>query len=105
MLCYIICIPLGSLQLKVVIILDKRLKPLLQVLDIELLSFPLRQDATHLLGRDEDVGNDVDDTIGRDAILHRDAGEAVDLDVDVAAVAGNVDAERAVLEQSGEIDL
>lgn len=56
------------------------------------------QSTVDCLGRDEYVAHDLDNSISRNAILDRDGGEAVDLDLNEAAITAYVDAERLVLQ-------
>jgi len=47
----------------------------------------------------------VDDTIFGNAVTNGDAGKAVDLNLDQATIAGNVNAEATVLEKGGKVDM
>ena len=96
--------PRPRLQLETMI-LNKGLQSLLEVFEIKLLSLPLRQDAANLLRWNENVGHNVDNPVGRDAVLDRDTSEAVDLNVDQAAVTSNVNTKGAILQKSRQINL
>lgn len=48
--------------------------------------------AVDSLGWDENVAHDLDNAVGGNTIFNGDAGEAINLDVDVAAIAGDIDA-------------
>lgn len=87
------------------LLFDKGLQALLQVLFRQLLATVHLQLPVQLLRRDDDAANDVDDAILDSAIGHTDALEAVDTDIDQAAEASNVDGEIAVLEQCRQIDV
>lgn len=82
--------------------LDVRLKSGLELLKTELLlgTEPVEASelsATELLRRDQDVADDLNDTIGSNTILDTDAREGVDLDVDEATVSTNINRQGVVL--------
>jgi len=82
---------------------DIRLKPLHEVFNLEFLTHVLGCSASKFLRRDKDVRNDLNYTVLSNAILNADAAEAVDLDADETTVAGDVDAEAAVLEKGRQV--
>lgn len=86
-------------------ILDERLKPLLEVVHGQFLTLPVRVHTVNRLGWYDDVANDLDDTVGRNAVLDRHRRESVDFDIDVAAVAEDINSQRLVLQKSREINL
>lgn len=61
--------------------------------------------ATELLGRDQHVADNLDHSVCGNTILHADAGEGVDLDIDQTAVSSYVNRQRVVLESSGKVDM
>jgi hypothetical protein len=61
--------------------------------------------ATKLLGRDQHIANDLDHSVCGNTILHADAREGVDLDIDQTAVSSYVNRQRVVLESSGKVDM
>ena len=95
-----------SSSLQLLLIIDKRLQPLHKLLLGQLLALPhLVRVLADLLGWDEHVADDLDDAVLGDAVGEGHVAEAVDLDVDQAAVAADVDGEVAVVEGGGEVDL
>lgn len=88
---------------------DEGLKPLLELLDRHLLALPEvhlgAARASDVLRWDDDVAHDVDHTILSDAVLDADAGEAVNLDLDEASEARNVDAQAAVLQHRRHVEV
>lgn len=97
-------------NLKVDHSLDVRLESGLELLEAELL---LRVEpvgssklsAIELLGRDEDIADDLNDTIGSNTVLYANAREGVDLDVNQTTVSSNVNGQGVVLESSGKINV
>jgi hypothetical protein len=85
---------------------DVGLKPVHEVLDLKFLAHPLGAGATgNLLRWDEHIADNLNDAVPCDAILDRDATESINLDADEATVAGNVNAEAAVLEQGRKVNV
>lgn len=87
------------------LISHQRLKPFFEIFNRHLLTVPVLDAAVNGLRWNEHIAHDVDDAIRRNAILDRDGREAVNLDVDVTAIAGDVHAERFVFKKSLEVDL
>ena len=79
------------------LIVHQRLKPLLKLIHGHLPTLPVLHAAVDGLGRDEHIAHNMDDAIRCNSILDRHTGEAVDLDLNEAAVASDIDAERLVL--------
>ena len=97
-------------DLKVDHSLDVRLESGLELLEAELLlgAEPVGASelgATKLLGRNQDVADDLDNSVRGNTILHTDAREGVDLDVDQATVSSYVNRQRVVLESSRKVDM
>jgi hypothetical protein len=61
--------------------------------------------ATELLGRDQDVADDLHHSVGGNTILHTDTREGIDLDVDQTAVSSDVNRQRVVLQGSRKVDM
>ena len=78
-----------------VLVLDIRVEPLLKLLHAQLLTVPESRGRTvcNRLGWDEDIADDLDDAVVRDAIFGHDGGKPVDFDLDETAETGDVDAE------------
>jgi hypothetical protein len=76
-----------------------------QVLLAELFSVPFSNAAMELLGWDEDIFHNVNDAIPRNDVRERDVHVSVDLDLDQATKAEDVDAEMVVMQESGQVDL
>jgi len=90
--------------------LNVRLKTGLELLEVELLlrTKPVgasELSATELLGRNQDVADDLDHAVCGNAVLHANAREGVDLDVNQTAVSSYVNRQRVVLESSGKVDM
>lgn len=47
----------------------------------------------------------MDDAVFGDAVLDCDPGEAINFDADKSAIACDINAQRLILEQCGEVDL
>lgn len=94
-----------QLQLLRLLVTHQRLKPLFELLNGHLLTIPVLHCAVNSLRWDEHIAHDVDDAIGRNAVLDRDGGKGVYLNVDITTIAGNVDAKRLVGKKSLEVDL
>ena len=92
-------------QLLQVLISHQWFKPFFEIFNRHLLTVPVLHAAVDGLWWDEHIAHDVDDAIRRNPILDRDSREAVNFDVDVTAVAGDVHAERFVFKKSLKIDL
>jgi hypothetical protein len=90
--------------------LDVRLEAGLELLEAELL---LRAEpvgaselsATELLGRDQNVADNLDHSVCGNTILHADTREGVDLDVNQTAVSSHINRQRVVLESSRKVDM
>jgi hypothetical protein len=88
--------------------LNVRLESGLELLEAELLlrAKPVgasKLSATELLGRDQDVADDLHHSVCGNAILHTDTREGVDLDVDQTAVSSDVNRQRMVLQRSRKV--
>lgn len=97
-------------DLKVDHSLDVRLESGLELLEAELLlrAEPVgssKLSAIELLGRDENIADDLNDTIGSNTVLYANAREGVDLDVNQTTVSSNVNGQGVVLESSGKINV
>ena len=93
------------LQLLGVFICHKRAKSLLEIIHRQLLTSPLLQPSVNCLGRDENAVDDLNDAIGSNAILNRDAGKSIDFDADETSVTSYVNAKRLVFKEGGKINL
>lgn len=87
-----------------------RLEASLELLEAELLLGPepvgaSELGATELLGRNQDVADNLDNSVRGNTILHTDAREGVDLDVDQATVSSYINRQRMVLKSSGKVDM
>jgi len=90
--------------------LDVRLEAGLELLEAELL---LRTEpvgaselsTTELLGRNQDVADNLDHSVCGNAVLHANTREGVDLDVNKTAVSSYIHRQRVVLESSGKVDM
>lgn len=87
-----------------------RLESGLELLEAELLlrAEPVgssKLSAIELLGRDKDIADDLNDSIGSNTVLYANAREGVDLDVNQTTVSSNVNRQGVVLESSGKINV
>lgn len=91
-------------------VLNVRLKSGLELLEAELLlgAEPVEASelgTTKLLRRNQDVADDLNDSVCGNAILDADAGEGVNLDVDQATVSSNINRKGVVLQRGGQVDV
>lgn len=85
--------------------LDERRKPLDQILFRQFLALPMLFHAIDFLRRNDDIADDLDDSIPGNAIFNDDLCESVDFDVDISTVASDVHAQIFVGKESREIKL
>lgn len=89
------------------IILDNIRQSTLQILHRQLIlvASPRRGRIVHLPRRDQHMVNDMDVPVAGEGILERHALVAVDLQGRVGPVAGDVDSQRAVGQEGGQIEM
>lgn len=92
-------------KLLVFVVPNERLKSLLELLQGQILTLPKLQSSIDCLRWNEDVADNLDNTIGSDAIFNCDGREGIDLDVNVAAVTRYVDAKRLVFKEGLKVNL
>jgi hypothetical protein len=68
------------------------LESLLQLRLTELLTIPILCFPANLLWRDKDIVDDMNHAVLRNTIRNSNTGEAIDLDVNVAAISEDIDA-------------
>ena len=88
-----------------VLILNKRLKPLLEVLNRQFLTLPILLHAIDLFGWDDDTLDNLNDAVCCDAILDNHCSESVDFDADQAAIASDVNSQRPALKNGWKVNL
>lgn len=57
------------------------------------------------LWRNENVADDLDDTICGNSILNVDSGKSIDFDFNQAAISCNIDGKRLAFQEGWEVDL
>lgn len=85
--------------------LDKRLKPLDQLLFRQFLALPMLYHPIDFLRRDDDGADNLNDTISGDAIFNDDLCEGIDFDIDISTKASDVHAQVFLGKESWEIKL
>ena len=96
----------GTIAIDLQLVLTNEwLKPLPELLLAKLFTLPLLQDTTDTLRWNENTADDLDNTILSNPIFNRHVSETVDLYANQAPIAANIDAERLVLKESGQIDV
>lgn len=83
----------------------KRLKPLLEIIYCQFLSCPMLQSSIYCFRWDKNIIDDLDYSIGSDAIFNGHRSKGVDLDADEASITAYINAERFALKKRGEINL
>ena len=91
------------LEFHVIVVLDIRLKSLLELLDRKLIRGSL--ECARCLGWDQDARDNLDDTVLGDAVHHGDVVEAVDSHINPTTKSDDVDAQRLSSEACLEVNM
>ena len=92
-----------AIPLQIHILLNIRLKTLLEVIDLQFFALPEYLRTSGVLGRNQNIRDDLDDTIVGHTVVNGDTREAIDPDRDKGSVACNVDSKVLVRQHGREV--